>query len=124
LYQIGEYKFDVGLAHLISKNNTIEELSPLSFKLLSYLIKYPTRLVSKRELISNVWQSEVSNSSINKAISILRSHFNDDKENPAYIVTRRRLGYRIIASIKDISSEHDIKNNFHQNPISTQTDVV
>ena len=119
MYQIGDYYFDDGLAHIISPDNTIEELSPLSFKLLSYLIQQPTRLVSKRELITNVWQHEISDSSIKKAISILRAHFCDDIQHPQYIVTRRRLGYRIVAMIQRVRC--DIDNDFHQKSISQST---
>lgn len=119
MYQIGYYYFDEGLAHIISPQNTIEELSPLSFKLLTYLIEHPTRLVSKRELITNVWQHEVSDSSINKAISILRAHFCDNTQLPQYIVTRRRLGYRIVAKIQKVDSDPNIENDFHQDSISS-----
>ena len=102
------YKFDPDLAIVITPNNEAIELRPINFKLLNYLVENNQRLVSKRELITWVWKSEVSDSSINKSISQLRSVFNDSATKPEYISTRRKLGYRLIANVNKMDEKTTI----------------
>ena len=99
MHKIGDYIFDEDLAHVVAPSGDIDELSPLSFKLLSYLVKNNHRLVPKQELIKNIWGHHVSDSSVNKSISILRKTFADSSAVQGYVATRKKLGYRIVATI-------------------------
>lgn len=78
------------------------ELTSTPFELLTFLVQNNDRLVNKRELILKVWQHEVSDSSINKMISELRAMFGDTAKDSRYIVTRRKLGYRLIADVQKL----------------------
>ncbi len=121
VYQIGKYLFDEGVAHLISPDNEVEELSPLTYRLLMYLMQHQARLVSKRELITYVWKHEVSDSPINKSMSILRTHFCDNAQHPQYIVTRRRLGYRIVAMIQKVPCDLNMESDIKHGSVSSHT---
>lgn len=81
------------------------ELTSTPFALLTFLVENNDRLVNKRELILKVWKHEVSDSSINKMISELRSIFGDTAKDSRYIATRRKLGYRLVADVHPIE-EH------------------
>ncbi len=86
------------------------ELTSTPFELLTFLVENNDRLVNKRELILKVWQHEVSDSSINKMISELRSIFGDTAKESRYISTRRKLGYRLVADVHPIE-EHMSKTH-------------
>lgn len=100
MYKIGEFFFNTKLAHVECPNGELYELTSTPFELLKFLVENNDRLVSKRELVLKVWRHEVSDSSINKMISELRAMFGDSAKDSRYIVTRRKLGYRLIAKVE------------------------
>ncbi len=104
MYQIGDFKFNTKLAQLIASCGKVHDLTPLAFHLLTYLVENNDRLINKRELILKVWKHEVSDSSINKTVSILRAMFGDCAQESRYIITRRKLGYRLIAKVSRYES--------------------
>ncbi|TMO57099.1 hypothetical protein CWC21_04225 [Pseudoalteromonas phenolica] len=104
LYKIGEFFFNTKLAHVECPNGELYELTSTPFELLKFLVENNDRLVSKRELVLKVWRHEVSDSSINKMISELRTMFGDSAKDSRYIVTRRKLGYRLIAKVESHAS--------------------
>jgi len=109
LYQVGDYLFNTKLAQIITPCGTTKDLTPIAFHLLTYLVENNDRLINKRELILKVWKHEVSDSSINKTISQLRAIFKDCPQAPSYILTRRKLGYRLIAETKGLPAGVSIK---------------
>lgn len=69
---------------------------PLSLReqeLLSYLCAKSGRIVSKREIMTDVWQNRSDSSTINVHILKLRKKLEDDPENPRYIRTVRGEGF-------------------------------
>lgn len=100
MYKIGDYIFNTKLAQIECPTGKCYELTSTPFELLTFLVENNDRLVNKRELILKVWQHEVSDSSINKMISELRSIFGDTAKESRYISTRRKLGYRLVADVK------------------------
>ena len=104
LYRIGNYIFNTKLAQVEGPKGDIHELTSIPFLLLSFLVENNQQLSNKRELIAKVWGYEVSDSSINKTVSELRAVFGDSAKDSKYIVTRRKLGYRLIADIKPIEN--------------------
>ncbi|WDE07392.1 winged helix-turn-helix domain-containing protein [Thalassomonas viridans] len=76
------------------------ELEPKVFELLSYFCQNPDRVISKDELMDNVWSGTlVSDNAISRTIAKVRKALNDDSKNPLYIVTVARKGYRFAASV-------------------------
>ena len=67
-------------------------LTSLEFKLIEYLIKNRNRVVSKEELIKEIWQEDVGSKSVAMAISRLKSKL-EDKED--YIKAVRGIGYKL-----------------------------
>lgn len=118
MYQIGDFKFNTKLAQLIAPCGKVHDLTPLAFHLLIYLVENNDRLINKRELILKVWKHEVSDSSINKTVSILRAMFDDCAQESRYIITRRKLGYRLVANVITNIEQGRVKGATNTQPIA------
>lgn len=68
------------------------KLTSMEFRLLKFLIKNKNRVVSRDELIDEVWQEEVAYKSVNMAISRLKSKIETED---VYILAIRGVGYKI-----------------------------
>ncbi len=99
--QVGEWIYDLNKL-TISQGGDELSLEPKIVDLLSYLIKNPNRVISKQELMDNVWQTIVSDNTVSRGIVRLRRTLNDDPQNPAYVVTVPRKGYRLIAPVQPL----------------------
>jgi len=76
---------------LYIKNSKVT-ITKLEFKILAYLIKNRDRVVSRDELLSEVWQDDVGYKSITMAISRLKSKIELEQN---YIEAIRGVGYKI-----------------------------
>src|SRR5579863_10267636 len=71
-------------------------------KLLEILLDHPGEVVTREELRSRVWPNENSgdfDQALNIAIAKLRGALGDSAENPRYIETLPKRGYRFIADV-------------------------
>jgi TolB-like protein/DNA-binding winged helix-turn-helix (wHTH) protein/Flp pilus assembly protein TadD len=71
-------------------------------KLLAALLEHPGQVVSREELRSRVWPNESFgdfDQALNIAIGKLRSALGDSAENPRFIETLPKRGYRFIADV-------------------------
>lgn len=76
------------------------ELEPRVLHLLAYLLTRPGRLVSKDELIKSLWGGRVvSESSLTRSVSALRSALGDARRGARILETVHGLGYRFIAEV-------------------------
>lgn len=78
------------------------------FEILAALITRPGELVSREELKSRLWSNETFvdfDHGLNAAINKLREALHDSAENPRYIQTLPRLGYRFIAPVLEPGPE-------------------
>ena len=69
--------------------------------MLGHLLERPGRVVSKRALLDAVWNdAAVGETSLTEAIGILRQALGDSAQEPAYIQTLHRRGYRFVAPLR------------------------
>ena len=71
-------------------------------KLLEILLEHPGEVVTREELRSRVWPNESFgdfDQALNIAIGKLRSALGDSAENPRFIETLPKRGYRFIADV-------------------------
>lgn len=90
----------------ICQTSTSEAISlePQLMAILCYLVNHQDKVISRQELASNVWPNVVvEDNTISKAIGRLRKALDDDSRSPKYIQTVPKRGYRIIATIGDLS---------------------
>ncbi|MCA1930598.1 winged helix-turn-helix domain-containing protein, partial [Rheinheimera sp.] len=90
------------LAKLNSRMEVSElaELDHLCQSVLNFFLLNPGRLISKEELLREVWQmTSVTDGRVARVISILRDVLGDDVKSPRYIETIPKRGYRFIAKV-------------------------
>ena len=94
IYDDGHIKIDFNSRDVFIDNKEIK-LTSLEYKLLSYLINNPNRLITKNELFDNVWNDKfVSDGTLNVHIRKIRELIEEDPNNPNYIITIWKEGYR------------------------------
>src|ERR1700733_10513141 len=77
-------------------------------KLLEMLLEHPGEVVTREELRSRVWPSESFgdfDQALNIAIGKLRSALGDSAENPRFIETLPKRGYRFIADVSVLDTD-------------------
>jgi len=77
-------------------------------KLLEILLEHPGEVVTREELRSRVWPNESFgdfDQALNIAIGKLRSALGDSAENPRFIETLPKRGYRFIADVSVIDAD-------------------
>ena len=106
MVQIGDWKFEAAANELVKGDNHIK-LEPQCALVLQYLCEHAGKVVSRDELLDAVWGREaVSTQSIPVVISKLRALFGDSRQQPAYIETVTKRGYRLIASVINIEESN------------------
>src|SRR6202042_342750 len=77
-------------------------------KLLEILLEHPGEVVTREELRSRVWPNESFgdfDQALNIAIGTLRSALEDSAENPRFIETLPKRGYRFIADVSVLNAD-------------------
>ena len=89
-----------GAARQVWKDGEPIELTPTEFDLLHALLSYPGQVLSREQLIEQVWGHNFYGNErvVNVYLGRLRKKIEDDPANPAFIVTVRGVGYRFCAS--------------------------
>ena len=102
-YQFAQFYFDVSKGSLAFKQDGENKEIQLRHKvanLLTYLIEHRSRIVSKEELLSKLWQhGDYRENSLTQSIRELRSALGDNARNPNFIKTYPQRGYQWIAHI-------------------------
>jgi TolB-like protein/DNA-binding winged helix-turn-helix (wHTH) protein/Tfp pilus assembly protein PilF len=94
-------------------------------KLLEVLLERPGVVVSRDELRSRVWPNENFgdfDQAVNIAIAKLRSALGDSAENPRYIETLPKRGYRFIADVSFVDADGRIRRPDSVSADSTGTE--
>ncbi|GAB2905881.1 winged helix-turn-helix domain-containing protein [Rheinheimera gaetbuli] len=79
------------------------DLDNLSQKVANYFIVNAGRLVTKDELLADVWGiRDVSDGRVTRVIRVLRVALGDNTREPSYIETIPKRGYRFVAAVTEI----------------------
>jgi TolB-like protein/DNA-binding winged helix-turn-helix (wHTH) protein/Tfp pilus assembly protein PilF len=95
-----EVSFDSGE---LRKSGIRIRVQQLPIKVLEILLEHPGEVVSREELCSRLWPNESFgdfDQAVNVAVAKLRSALGDAAENPRYIETLPKRGYRFIADVR------------------------
>jgi DNA-binding winged helix-turn-helix (wHTH) protein/Tol biopolymer transport system component len=102
IYVFGEFRLDAE-ARVLRHEQRAVQLPSRAFDALVYLIAHRDRLVGKNELVEAVWHDVVvTDDSLIHAVSVLRRALADDANQPRYIRTMPRRGYRFVAPVREI----------------------
>ncbi len=111
-FKFDEFLFDAQEKVLFREGKPVS-ITPKVFELLLVLIENHGHLVEKNELIKKVWaDSFVEDGNLAYTMRLLRIALGDDKQNPRFIETVSRRGYRFIAEVREITEENVLNNNF------------
>lgn len=84
-------------ARAVRRGPTAIALRPKEFDLLAALVRHRGRVVTRAELLSEVWGYAAGTESrtVETHLAALRQRLGDDPKSPRYILTVRGAGYRI-----------------------------
>jgi len=82
----------------VSRQGELVELTPKEFDLLVALLERRGAVISRQELLKEVWgygNAAVNTRTVDVHLSELRRKLEEDPANPLYILTVRKAGYRL-----------------------------
>src|ERR1700746_1201879 len=101
ILRFGTFEVDVRAGELRKQGKRIK-LQDQPFQVLSALLQRPGDMVSRQELRSQIWPQNTFvdfDNSLNTAINKLREALGDSADNPRFIETLPRRGYRFLAAV-------------------------
>ncbi|HUQ95188.1 MAG TPA: winged helix-turn-helix domain-containing protein [Bryobacteraceae bacterium] len=100
ILQFDEIVIDVGNMEVRKGSHTVE-LEPNFFRVLVYLAENANRVVTKEELLKEVWNGAfVTDNALTRVIAQLRKALGDDAKQARYIETVPTVGYRFLADVR------------------------
>ena len=106
LIRFGIFEIDTALNEL--RNNGIKvKLQEQPFQVLLALVEHPQQLVTRSELKNHLWPADTYvdfDQGLNRAVAKLRDALDDTAEQPVYIQTIARKGYRFLAPVEHIEA--------------------
>lgn len=114
-FRFDDFLLNAKERQLLHKDSELK-LQPKSFDVLLHLLMSAGNLVTKDELLDEVWSdSVVTPNSLTRCIKQIRAVLEDDANSPKYIETIQRSGYRFIGSVEVLDASD-------QTGVSAQTD--
>jgi TolB-like protein/DNA-binding winged helix-turn-helix (wHTH) protein/Flp pilus assembly protein TadD len=91
--------------HLLWRNGDRVSLAPKAFDVLAYLVEHPGRVVTQDEIFEALWSETYVNPEVlRKYILEIRRALGDRPDNPEFIETLPKRGYRFVAPVIDEST--------------------
>ena len=101
-YRFGDHILDTGTLQLLVGDTEVE-LEPQVFGVLTHLVAHRDRVVSKEELLDEVWGSRfVSESALTTRIKQARQAIGDSGRDQQAIRTLHGRGYRFVADTEEL----------------------
>lgn len=107
IWRFGAFELNPGSRQLL-KNGVRLKIQEQPFQVLSALVQRRGEVVGRDELRRRVWSDETFvdyDNGLNVSIAKLRQALGDNSDNPAYIETLPRIGYRFIARVEVLPLE-------------------
>jgi DNA-binding winged helix-turn-helix (wHTH) protein/Tfp pilus assembly protein PilF len=100
-YEFGPFSVDAG-RRLLLRNGEPVALAPKVLETLLALIEHRHRVLSKDELLRQVWgDTVVEEGGLARNVSVLRKALGEKPEDHQYIVTVPARGYRFVAEVRE-----------------------
>ncbi len=105
VFRFGDVRVDTG-TRSVQRDGALLELSPKEFDLLLYLLRSGGVVVSRGELLREVWgyKRAVPTRTVDAHIALLRGKLEADPSRPKYLLTARKAGYRLDVSAAQTDS--------------------
>jgi len=96
--RVGDLAID-STGHAVKRGDRLIDLSPSEFQLLACLAKHIGEAVSHDEILIDVWRYDITSSGtleqVKTCVKRLRQKIEPDPRHPQYIISVRRVGYRL-----------------------------
>ncbi len=100
IFQFGVYRIDV-LARTLRRDGEDIALNRRAFDVLLYLVQNPGRILTRDELLKNVWPDTfVDENSLAQSVSALRRALGEKPGDNSYIATLPGRGYQFISPVR------------------------
>jgi Tol biopolymer transport system component/DNA-binding winged helix-turn-helix (wHTH) protein len=102
IYRFGVFELDLRAAEL-RKSGVKVRLQDQPYQVLLKLLEHPGEIVSREELRSTLWHEDTFvdfETGLNTAVKRLRETLGDSADNPTFIETLPRRGYKFIAPVE------------------------
>jgi len=106
LVRFGVFEVDLHESEL-RKSGIRIKLQEQPFQILTLLLEHPGQTVTRQELRRKLWPTDTFvdfDHSLNSSVKKLRLALGDDSDNPRFIETLHRHGYRFIAPVEGPSA--------------------
>src|ERR1700726_3083722 len=105
-FKFGVFEADLRTGELTKLGKRVL-LQEQPFQLLAMLLEKPGELVTREELQASLWPQTVVDfdHGLNKAISKIRDALGDSADNPRFVQTIARRGYRFLADVTVVGSK-------------------
>ena len=104
VYVFGDYELDTRLYELRCAGQLCK-LEPQVFNILAYLIAHRDRVVTKHELLDDLWPNQfISEVTLNHRLMEARKAIGDSGRAQRCIKTLHGRGYRFIAAVQECTS--------------------
>jgi len=100
-YEFGPFRLVPSERQLLRDNRPVP-LTPKTFDLLVVLVENSGHLIEKAELLKRIWpDSFVEEANLSVNMSALRRALGEDSNDPQFVETVPRHGYRFVAEVKE-----------------------
>jgi eukaryotic-like serine/threonine-protein kinase len=123
VYRFGVYQANPGTSELLRKGVRVK-LQDQPFRLLCLLLEKSGGIVTKEDVRERLWPGNTFvefDASLSVAVGKLRDALSDDSDNPRFVETIPRKGYRFIAPIETVIQEPPVADATLSRPSSPQT---
>lgn len=103
LVRFGYYEVDLCAGQLLRHGMKVR-LRDQSFQVLAALLEHPGEVVTREELRRRLWHEEVFvdfDNNLNAAVGHLREALNDSADDPHFIETLPKRGYRFLGTVSE-----------------------
>jgi DNA-binding winged helix-turn-helix (wHTH) protein/Flp pilus assembly protein TadD len=103
--------FEVALrSHELRRGGRKVRLQEKSFQVLHALLRTPGRVVTREELVGALWPKDTfvdAEHGLNAAVRRLREALGDSADEPRFVETLPKLGYRFVGEIREAQASRD-----------------
>jgi DNA-binding winged helix-turn-helix (wHTH) protein/Tol biopolymer transport system component len=121
LIRFGLYEVDLTVREL-RRNGAVIKLQDRPFEVLAVLLERPGDVITRDEFRRRLWSADTFvdfDASLNTSVNKLRQALSDNAENPRFIATAGRRGYRFIAPAGAVNADAAVPEAPLQAPDTT-----
>jgi len=127
ILRFGVFEADLHAGELRKQGMQIK-LQEQPFQILAFLLEHAGEIVTREQLRQKLWPADTFvdvDNSVNAAINRLREALSDSAENPRFVETLPRRGYRFVAPVTEVKGAAGGSASKTANPVThAQPDAV